>query len=275
MKEEKKVAKKKAAKKKNVKRLESILDLNANNIWDLDEYAIADAWEKGREDQDFSISEMKLLNIIRLAFEVVHYNPEDEREAAKYENGWAKMTHCREDRGCVAIRKKAIERITDLSYENIRHISTAMLLELISRNFGGGWDSIALSIRDIIETGFEISTTQLPASRIHAPGGTVEKKVAQGFEVLEIPKGTWVEAIFAKKKDPVEKIRMDMQEREYDDEGNPISLMLSDLEDTEDEEENDNDDTFFSSITPETDSDASELEEEGLSVEDVSESDEE
>lgn len=274
MKEEKKVTKKKAA-KKGAKKLESILDLNSNNIWDLDEFAIADAWEKEREEEDFSISELKLLNTIRLAFEVVHYNPEDEREAAKYENGgWAKLTHCKEEKGCVAIRRKAIERITDLSYENIRHISTSMLLELIDRNFGGGWDAIALAIRDIIETGFEISTTQLPASRIHAPGGTVEKKEAQGFEVLEIPKGTWVEAIFAKKKDPVEKIHMDLPEREYDEDGNPIPLP-DELEVGEENEDEtlDNDDTYFSSLTPEAD--VKDLEEEGLSIEDVNESEEE
>ncbi|MBR4129322.1 MAG: hypothetical protein IKU02_00150 [Bacteroidaceae bacterium] len=274
MKEETKVEKKKAT-KKNVKTLESILDLNANNIWDLDEFAIADAWEKDREGEDFSISEQKLLNTIRLAFEVVHYNPEDEREAKKYENGgWAKVTHCDPTKGCVAIRRKAIERITDLSYENIRHISTAMLLELIDRNFGGGWDSIALAIRDIIETGFEISTTQLPASRIHAPGGTVEKKKAQGFDVLEIPKGTWIEAIFAKKKDPVEKIHMDLPEREYDEDGNLIPL--SDGQDMGEENEEDgleNDDTYFSSLTPEAD--VKDLEEEGLSIEDVNESEDE
>ena len=274
MKEETKVAKKKTT-KKNVKTLESILDLNANNIWDLDEFAIADAWEKDREGEDFSISEQKLLNTIRLAFEVVHYNPEDEREAQKYENGgWAKVTHCDPTKGCVAIRRKAIERITDLSYENIRHISTAMLLELIDRNFGGGWDSIALAIRDIIETGFEISTTQLPASRIHAPGGTVEKKKAQGFDVLEIPKGTWIEAIFAKKKDPVEKIHMDLPEREYDEDGNLIPL--SDGQDMGEENEEDgleNDDTYFSSLTPEAD--VKDLEEEGLSIEDVNESEDE
>lgn len=273
MKEEKKVAKKKPT-KKNVKSLESILDLNANNIWDLDEFAIAEAWEKDREGEDFSISEQKLLNIIRLAFEVVHYNPEDEREAAKYENGgWAKVTHCDEKKGCVAIRRKAIERITDLSYENIKHISTAMLLELIDRNFGGGWDAISLAIRDIIETGFEISTTQLPASRIHAPGGTVEKKVAQGFDVLEIPKGTWIEAIFAKKKDPVEKIHMDLPEREYDEDGNLIPLSEGQEADDEGEDSLENDDTYFSSLTPEAD--VKDLEEEGLSIEDVNEGDEE
>ena len=267
------MAKKKPA-KKAVKQLENILDLNANNIWDLDEYAIAEAWEREREAEDFSISEQKLLGIIRLAFEVVHYNAADEREAAKYENGgWAKFTHCHEEKGCVAIRRKTIERITDLSYENIRHISTAMLLELIDRNFGGGWDSISLAIRDVIETGFDVSTTQLPESRIHVPGGTVDKKVAQGFDVLEIPKGTWVEAIFAKKKDPVEKIHMDLPEREYDEDGNPISLP----EDLNNDEENDddvldNDDTYYSSLTPEAD--VKDLEEEGLSIEDVSESDE-
>ena len=277
---EKKPAEKKPSKKKSVKKsakvLESILDLNANNIWDYDEYAIADAWERERKEEDFSISEMKLLNTIRLAFEVVHYNPDDEREAAKYEKGdWAKIVHCKEAKGCVAIRRKTIERITDLSYENIRHISTAMLLELINRNFGGGWDSISLAIRDIIETGFEISTTQLPQSRIHIPGGTLDKKVAQGFEVLEIPKGTWVEAIFAKKKDPVEKIHMEMPDREYDEDGNLIPLPddMNDKDDLDADETLDNDDTYFSSLTPEAE--MSDLEAEGLAIEDVGEGEEE
>lgn len=255
---------------KNIMKLESVLDINSNNIWDLDEFAIAEAWEREREEDDFSISEQKLLGTIRLAYEVVHYNPEDERDVAKYENGgWAKLTHCQESKGCVAIRRKTIERITDLSYENIRHISTAMLLELISRNFGGGWDSIALSIRDIIEMGFEISTTQLPQSRIHAPGGTLEKKVAQGFEVLEIPKGTWVEAIFAKKKDPIEKVHSALNDREYDEDGNLISTKSEmDLNDDNDDV-TENDDTYFSSLTPEAATD--DLEEEGLSIEDVEE----
>lgn len=257
--------------KKNIMKLESILDINSNNIWELDEFSIAEAWEREREEDDFSISEQKLLGTIRLAFEVVHYNPEDERDIAKYENGgWAKLTHCQESKGCVAIRRKAIERITDLSYENIKHISTAMLLELISRNFGGGWDSIALSIRDIIEMGFEISTTQLPQSRIHAPGGTLEKKVAQGFEVLEIQKGTWVEAIFAKKKDPIEKVHSVLNDREYDEDGNLISSKSEmDINDENDDDITENDDTYFSSLTPEAATD--DLEEEGLSIEDVEE----
>lgn len=265
---------KKSYRKKNKrfagKRLEHILDLNASNVWNLDEYTIAESWERIREEEDFSISEPKLLNIIRLAYEIVHYSPDNEREVEKYENGgWAIVMHCKPEKGCVAIRRKTIERITDLSYENIRHISAAMLLELISRNFGGGWDAISLSIRDIIESGFEISTTQLPASRIHAPGSTLEKKVAQGFEVLEIPKGTWVEAIFAKKKDPVEKIRMDIPDRMYDEDGNviPPKSMEETTDELPDDTVNEEDDTYFSSLTPEANPEN--LEDESLNIEDV------
>ena len=95
-------------------------------------------------------------------------------------------------------------RVTDLTYENIRHISAAKLVGILGRNFGGGWESLSQSIQDIIESGFEISTTTLPQERLHKPGGLYEKKVSDGYEVLEIPKGTWTEAIFAKEKEDLE-----------------------------------------------------------------------
>ena len=117
-----------------------------------------------------------------------------------------------------AIKKRPILRVTDLTYENIRHISTTKLLEVIDRNFGGGWDSLSQSIQDIIESGFDISTTTLPKDRLRKPGGMYEKKVADGFEVLEIAKGMWVEAIFAKAKPEVERphIQFDEDEEESD-----------------------------------------------------------
>ena len=89
---------------------------------------------------------------------------------------------------------------------------------MIDRNFGGGWDSISLSQKDIILSAFDISNTILPAKRLHMEGGTLEKKLAQGFEVLEIVKGTWIEAIFAKKKEPVAKLHLN--EDKYDENGN-------------------------------------------------------
>lgn len=249
----------KEEKSKSSNSIESILDLNSNNVWSVDEYFIRDLWEKEREEDDFSISEDKLLNIIRLAFEVVHYNADDERDKKRYENDeWVVFSHCNPEKGNVAIRRKTIKRITDISYENVRHISAPVLLDLIDKNFGGGWDSLSLQIRDIIESGFDVSTTQLPASRIHAPGGTVEKKVAQGYDVLEVAKGTWIEAIFAKKKDPVEKLRFEGNSSKYGDEDGDLDDETDEKEyDTEDqmEDEDDvmeeNDETFYSSYAPE------------------------
>lgn len=237
--------------------MESILDINSNNVWDLNEFEIADLWEKERMEDDFSQSEDKLLNTIRIAFEVNHFNASDERESARYQTGWAIFSHCNEAKGSVAIRRKSISRVTDLSYENVKHITAAQLLDLIDKNFGGGWDSLSLAIRDIIEAGFDVSTTQLPASRIHAPGGTVEKKVAQGFEVLEIVKGTWIEAIFAKKKDPIQKLKYEVKPSGLDEDGNPLdeddeyNENDEEREEDEDVEDQDDDDTFYSSFAEE------------------------
>lgn len=108
----------------------------------------------------------------------------------------------------IGIKKRPILRVTDLTYENIRHISATKLLEVIDRNFGGGWDSLSQSIQDIIQSGFDISTTTLPKDRLHKAGGMYEKKVEDGFAVLEIPKGAWIEAIFAKLKPETEKPRL-------------------------------------------------------------------
>ena len=249
--------------------LESILDVNSNNVWDLTEEQIAQLWEKEMTEEGFSSSEEKLLNTIRLSFEVVHYNPNDEREVKKYEStDWVTFPRSDAKKGCVAIRRKYIKRITDLSYENVKHITAAMLLELIDRNFGGGWDSIPLSIKDIIESSFDISTTQLPTSRIHAKGGTLEKKVAQGYEVLEVEKGTWTEAIFAKKKEPVLKIRCNGDVR-YDEDGNIINNTEEDSESddksVENEDDMGNDDTLYSSYAAEAE--VKEEPDDGFSIE--------
>lgn len=241
--------------------LESILDLNASNVWTVSENEIVDLWEKEMKDDSFPPYEEKLLNIIRLAYEVVHFNNGNERESAKYTNGeWATFPRCDLNKGVVAIRKRVISRLTDLSYENIKHITAATLLELIDRNFGGGWDSIPLAMKDIIESGFDISTTTLPAGRLHMPGGTLERKVADGFEVLEVQKGTWIEAIFAKKKAPATKLRL-VFEPEYDEDGNRLSANEEDEEERDDEQEVDedddvqpaDDDTFYSTYAPEAD----------------------
>lgn len=235
--------------------LESTLDLNSGNVWSIDENELLELWQQDINDEDFFASQEKVLNVIRLSFEVYRFDPKDERDKIRYTNGdYTILPVSEKQSDSIAVRKKRIRQITDLSYENVKHITASELLELIDRNFGGGWDSIALSIRDIIESTFDISTTTLPASRIHAAGGTLERKVADGYDVLEITKGTWVEAIFAKKREPMEKLRL-ISDNAYDEDGNRLSNDEEDEKEVEreDEEDNANDDTFYESYTPEAD----------------------
>ena len=133
-----------------------------------------------------------------------------------------------------AIKKRPLSRVTDLTYENIRHITAAQLLEIIDRNFGGGWDSLSQSVQDVIQNGFDISTTTLPKDRLHKKGGMYDKKVADGYEVLEVSKGGWVEAIFAKLKPEEIKLRMQFRNEDGDLDG------LDDEDDDSDYEVEDN-----------------------------------
>lgn len=234
--------------------LESVLDLNSGNVWGMDAQELLELWQKDIKEEGFSSSEEKVLNVIRLAFDVYHFDSKDDREVKKYNMGdFVILPGMDKRKASVAIRKKVIRQITDLSYENIKHITAAELLALIERNFGGGWDSISLAIKDIIESAFDISTTTLPASRMHIKGGTLDRKVADGYDVLEITKGTWIEAIFAKKREPMEKLRF-VPEPEYDEDGNRRIVDDDDRDVDEDEDdEAANDETFYGSYTPEAD----------------------
>ena len=182
--------------------------LNKSNVWELQENDIFRLWEAGEKDADLKDNIRHYTDIIKSAFEMEEVKVDKPEVIKKYEARDFKIGVLRIDDSNkikFAVKKKAILRVTDLTYENIRHISAAKLLEVIDRNFGGGWDSLSQSIQDIIQAGFDISTTTLPKDRLHKPGGMYEKKVKDGYDVLEITKGLWVEAIFAKAKPKVEK----------------------------------------------------------------------
>jgi hypothetical protein len=247
----------------NNKELRSILDVNSKNVWKITETELAFLWQKGITNEDLKGNEDKMVNIIRHAFDVDHFASDDEREETRYRKmGYMTMQTGNSKRN-IAIRKKQIRKITDLSYENIQHVNAKTLLNLIESNFGGGWDSISLSIRDIIESAFFISTTTLPAARLHMKGGMMDKKLEDGYEMLEISKGLWVEAIFAKKKELIiekprfqslesleEKRRKEEDEDELDDEDDEdLEDEKDDNKDDEDEEEDD--ETYYGSFTPE------------------------
>ncbi|MBO4826733.1 MAG: hypothetical protein J5506_05815 [Prevotella sp.] len=198
----------------------SLKTLTKGNVWDLQENDIFRMWEAAEKDSDLKDNLRHYSDIIRSAFEIEEVKIDKPEVIKKYEARGYKVGQVRLDESTKikwAIKKRPIMRVTDLTYENIRHISAAKLMEVIDRNFGGGWDSLSQSIQDIIQSGFDISTTTLPADRLHKPGGMYEKKVADGFDVLEIPKGTWVEAIFAKVKPETERPRMKFDFEETED----------------------------------------------------------
>jgi len=184
--------------------------LNKSNVWDLQENDIFRMLEAAEKDADLKDNINHYAVIIRSAFDLEEIKTDKPEVIKKYESRDFKVTQIRLDennRLRWAIKKKPIKRVTDLTYENISHISAAKLIEVLERNFGGGWDSLSQSIQDIIQSGFDISTTTLPKDRLHKPGGMYEKKIEDGFEVLEIAKGSWIEAIFAKLKPTQEKPR--------------------------------------------------------------------
>ncbi len=207
--------------KQQTKKTFTLKTLTKGNVWEVNENDIFRMLEAGEKDADLKENMRHYIDIIKSAFEVEDVKVDKPEVIKKYEARGFKVGSLKLDDGTKikkAIKKRPILRVTDLTYENIRHISASKLLEVIDRNFGGGWDSLSQSIKDIIENGFDISTTTLPKERLHKKGGMYEKKIADGYEVLEVSKGTWVEAIFAKLKPETFKPRMKFEDRGSDDE---------------------------------------------------------
>lgn len=198
----------------------SLKTLNKSNVWDIQENDIFRMLEVAEKDAEIKENPRKYIDTIKLAFTIELLNEDSELMKNKYERLGYKVGKVRiYETGSTtwAIKKRPIVRVSDLTYENINHISAAKLVEILDRNFGGGWDSLSQSTKDIIESGFDISTTTLPQSKLHKEGGMYEKKVADGYDVLEIPKGLWVEAIFVKAKPQMEKPK-DVLQSQFDDE---------------------------------------------------------
>jgi len=220
----------------------SLKTLTKSTVWDIQENDIFRIWKNTEKDVDLKENHRHYLDIIRSAFEIEEVKIDKPEVIKKYEDRGFKVGTLKtseKDTHKWAIKKRPISHVTDLTYENIRHISASKLLEVIDRNFGGGWDSLSQSIKDIIMSGFDISTTTLPKDRLHNPGGIYEKKTADDFEVLEITKGTWVEAIFAKAKPTIEKLVDDDQLAER-----RKKRILSDEEEDEEYEDLPNDDEY-------------------------------
>ncbi len=224
--------------------------LTKGNVWDLQETDIFMMWEKPDKDDAVSEHAQHYLDIISAAFYLEEIKVDKPEIIKKYEERGMRIgiIPVKDKEQKWAIRKRPINHVTDLTYENIHHISAAKLLEVIDRNFGGGWDSLNQSIKDIIGSGFDISTTTLPKDRLHKPGGLYEIKVNDGYDVLEIQKGGWVEAIFAKVKPAAVKPRQAIEEEMHGTKSDDDD----DMEMKDDYFSNDDDDIDDDTLTEES-----------------------
>lgn len=251
----------------------TIKTLTKSNAWELQENDIFRLWDAAEKDVDLSDNVRHYTDIIKSAFEIEEIKIDRPEVIAKYEERGFKVGEVKIDDSVKvkwAIKKRPIMRVTDLTYENIRHISAAKLIEVLERNFGGGWNSLSQSIQDIITSGFDVSTTTLPKDRLHKAGGMYETKVNNGFEVLEIEKGSWVEAIFAKEKPKVEKIRTRLEKEDLpsDEEDEDEDIDLPNNYDEEDDDSLDEEELTEESYRTTFDADPEELEMEGEAISD-------
>ena len=181
----------------------SIKAVTKSSVWGICENDVIRMWKEAIRDEEVIKNVNRYLDIFKSAFLIEEIKEDVTLMRNSYEQRGYKLAQIIFDEKMLftwAIKKKSIMRVTDLTYENIRYISNTKLIEVLSHNFGSSWDSLSHSIQNIILSNFDVTTVILPKDRLHKKGGFYEKKVKDGFEVLEVEKGGLVEAIFTKKK---------------------------------------------------------------------------
>ncbi len=206
-------------------------DLTKSNIWTISEAELNKMLIEGKKKEGYADNEAHYMNIIHSVFDIQYFDRENEKIKQQLENEQYDFFHAPNEGefNAIAIRKRKINKITDLTLENINHLSPEEVLSLIQNNMGTGWQGLPLAIQDIIESAFYVDVQLLPEYAMHRKGGIIERRKSDGYEVVEIQRGSWIEGIFIKPKPKMEKIRF-----YYND-----SLSKNDREDEEEDDEQD------------------------------------
>lgn len=130
----------------------SLKTLTKSNVWDIQENDVFRLWAQAERDADLKDNELHYLDILKSAFTIEEVKVDRPEVIKKYEARGCKVGEIRIEEGTTkkwAIKKKSIIRTTDLTWENIHHISAQKLVEVLDRNFGGGWDSFRKAFRTL------------------------------------------------------------------------------------------------------------------------------
>lgn len=214
-------------------------ELTKSNVWTLNEADIFQILNEGRKSECWAEDQPHVMNIIRPVFDVVYFDRNESSLMSEYEGKNYEIFSLGIEGGknTLAIRKRQIKKVTDLTLENVAHLLPADVLKLIEQNMGTGWKGLSLSIQDIIESAFYVDCSVMPASALHRKGGLIERRQNDGYEVLELPRGSWIEAVFIKAKPKVEKTRYSSSFTE------PSGRNQDDEDESYDEDDEDMDET--------------------------------
>ena len=247
-------------------------DLTKGNVWTMTESDINQMLQDGKKREGFSDIEAHYMNIIRPVFDIVYLDRSDEEKVKQLEAEKFDIfsVPSEGENNAIAIRKHQIKKVTDLTLENIAHLLPEEVLSLIQNNLGTGWEGLPLALQDIIESAFYVDCAIMPEAAMHRKGGIIDRRKADGYEVLEIERGSWIEGIFLKPKPKIEKVRFSSA---IEDDVKRRSHSEDDIDNEEDgDDENDLEELDDEIQNEEDDDDV--MDEESPSIEDIDEIDE-
>lgn len=198
----------------------SLGDLNKSNVWTVTPAELSQMIIDAKKKRDeYAEVEKHFKNIVKPVFDIQYLRRDDTNSVNKFESLGFSVFSTPDENGnnAIAIRKHPIKKITDLTLENIQHLEAWEVLELIKNNMGTGWKGLPLAIQDIIEQAFFVDCTVMPEKTMHKAGGIIDRRKEDGYEVLEMVRGTWIEGVFMKPKPKMEKLHIDYAMDEEED----------------------------------------------------------
>ena len=258
----------------------SLDDLNKSNVWTITPSELSQMIIDAKKKRDeFAENEKHYMNIVKSVFDIQYLKREEINKMGQLEDMGYDVYSTPDENGnnAIAIRKHPIKKVTDLTLENIQHLEAWEVLDLISHNMGTGWKGLPLAIQDVIESAFFVDCTIMPVKTMRKEGGIIDRRKDDGYEVLEIERGTWIEGIFMKPKPKVEKVHIDYSIDDEEDGRRRRRKNISD-DDEEDfddieleEEEEDMDDDELKKLDGEEDEEMEddEPDENNLEIEDI------
>lgn len=263
----------------------SLDDLNKSNVWTVTPSELSQMIINAKKRrEDFVENERHYMNIIKTVFDIQYLKRDESERIDKLERSGYEIYSTPDENGnnTIAIRKHPIKKVTDLTLENIQHLEASDVLELIAHNMGTGWKGLPLAIQDIIESAFFVDCTIMPEMTMRKEGGIIDRRKDDGYEVLEIERGTWIEGIFMKPKPKVEKVHIDYsidddedgrkkRRKTMSDEDEEFEEFEDEMEMGDDEEEEDMNDEELKKLDGEEDDDMDdeELDENNIQIEDI------